>query len=357
MPRKWSREIVVCHILERHRGGQRLNSGYVQVHVKPLYQAGREYFGSWRNAIEAAGLQYDDVRVIEPVCPKWNREKIIAVIRRLNRLKQPLNSFYIQKNDLHLFAAASRYFGGWGQAIEAARLNYSKLRILKPARSWSKSAVVTEILRRVKNGLSIRGNDVCRENQGLYVAARRHFGKCGWAKARVIAGFDPIDPCPFKIWDEQSVREEIVRLYESGVPLNTGSLQKSPYAYILAAGCKYFGTWARAIRAAGLNYSRIRKGRKPGWWTKPRILMCIKSLERRGIRLSHDDIRKSHGALLGAALTYFGSWSKAVEAAGIPYRQHCRIWSTTAWLRRMSEEEYDAALVRAQTHARKRRLT
>lgn len=355
MPQKWSEETLVSQVLERHRGGQKLNSGYIQVHCVPLYQAGCTHFGSWRKTIEAAGLSYDDIRVTKRVCPVWSKEKIVAAIKQRQQLKQPLNSNHIQTKEQRLYGAALKYFGGWAQAVAAANLDYSELRRKKPMRSWSKATIVEEVIRRVEQGLSIRGNDVCLSDRGLYQAAKRHFGNGGWGKARVLAGFDPIDPRPWKIWDEQNIREEILQLHESGVALNTGALACGPYAYVLATGRKIFGSWAKAIRAAGLDYSKIRKGRQQGWWTKPRILMCIRALEKRGVRLSHNDIRKSHCALLGSAIYRFGSWSQAVEAAGISYRLHCRIWSTKAWLRRMRTDEYHSMLERAQTHARKRR--
>lgn len=354
MPRKWSKEIVVRRILERHRGGEKLSSGYIQVHCVPLYQSACKYFGSWRNAIEAAGFKYDDVRVLQRERPVWSQEKIIAIIKRKHRRKQSLNSNHIQTKEMRLYGAANKYFGGWPQAVIAAGLDYSKLRKNDPMRSWSKAAIVSEVSRRVEQGLSIRGGDVYLEDEGLYQAAKRYFGKGGWAKARVLAGFDPIDPRPWKIWDKPSVSEEIVLLHESGVALNTASLQDSSYAYILGAGRKEFGSWAKAIRAAGLNYSKIRKGRQQGWWTKPRIIMCIRNLEKRGMRLSHNAIQLSHNQLHSAAVAYFGSWSQAVESSGISYRLHCRIWSTKAWLRRMNAVEYEAALRTSKVHAKKR---
>lgn len=355
MPQKWSKEIVVSHILERHRGGEKLSSGYMQKNCSPLYQAGCIYCGSWRKAIKAAGIDYDSIKIKQRVRPVWSKEKIIADIQKMVREKKPLNSNHVQTKEWRLYRAASTYFGGWSQAITAAGLDYSKLRKKKPMRSWSRAAIVAEVIQRANQGFSIRGGDVCVEDQGLYLAAKRYFGSGGWAKARTLAGFDPIDPSPWEIWNAKTVCEEILRLHESEVALNTGALQGSPYEYLLGAGRKMFGSWAKAIKAAGLNYSAIRKTRQVGWWTKPRILMCIRSLEKRGVRLSHNAIRDSHGALLAIAVHYFGSWSQAVEAAGISYRLHCRVWSTKAWLRRMREDEYDTTLERAKTHARKRR--
>jgi hypothetical protein len=352
MSKKWSRKIVVRHIKTRHRKGKKLNSYYIQRRCKPLYMAAVQQFGGWKKAIKAAGIRYDDVRVKQRK-RLWSKEKVIAIIRRRYELGQPLNSNYIQKKKIPLYGAACTYFGGWAEAVTNAGFNYSELRNRAPVRSWSKTAIVSEILRRHQQGLSIKGGDVYEQDRGLYWAAKHHFGISGWAKARILAGFTPIDPAPWKKWNKDILREEILRLHESGVALNTASLQKSPYAYIMSSATKIFGTWAKAIRAAGLNYAKIKKVRI-SWWTKPRIVMCIRSLEKRGVRLSSKAIQRSHCALFGTAVRLFGCWSQAVEASGISYQAHCRIWSTKAWLRKMKNHEYNLTLERAKTYATKR---
>lgn len=354
MSRKWSREIVVEHILLRKKEGKPLNSNHIQTNHVPLYLAACNYFGSWKAGIEAAGLSYDDVRVTKVACPVWGKDKIAAVIQRRYKLKQPLNSNHIQTKEPRLYASAVKYFGGWSQAIKAAGLDYSLLRKRPPTRAWTKEALVTAVIERAAKGLSIGGGDVCVADRGLYNAANRLLGRHSWAKARVLAGFDPIDPRPWKVWDTAKVRAEVRRLHEHGVPLNTSAIVANGHTKLLAAGIKVFGSWARAIRAAGLDYSKIRKSRM-NWWTRPRILMCIRLLERRGIRLSHRDIQKSHCALLGSAVARFGSWSQAVEAAGISYQRHCRVWSTKAWLRRMDSEKFASLIETAQRHSKRRK--
>jgi hypothetical protein len=355
MPNKWSRKIVVRHIMMRHRKGKKLNSYYIQRRCRPLYMAAIQQFGGWKRAIKVAGISYDEVRVKQRK-RLWSKEKVIAVIRFRHQLGQPLNSNYIQKKKIRLYGAACKYFGGWAQAITAAGFDYSELRNRAPVRSWSKTAITSEIIRRHQQGLSIKGGDVCTEDRGLYCSTRRHFGVGGWAKARVLAGFTPIDPAPWKKWDKEILRIEILRLHENGVALNTASLQKSPYAYVMSSATKIFGTWKKAIRAAGLNYAKIKKVRT-NWWTKPRILMCIRSLEKRGVRLSSKAIQRSHCAVFGTAVRLFGCWSQAVEAAGISYQAHCRIWSTKAWLRKMSDRDYNLTLEKAKTYAKRRSNT
>jgi hypothetical protein len=221
-------------------------------------------------------------------------------------------------------------------------------------RSWSKIKIVEEVARRAQSGMSIKGFDVSKKDRGLYLAAMRFFGKNGLAKARVLAGFDPVDPLPWTIWTKESVCREIRRLNDSNVDLSTISMQKSTYSNVLSAGRKVFGCWRRAIWASGLSYTSIKKARMK-WWTRARVLLRISSLERQGIRLSCKDTQRKHGDLFGAAIKHFGHWDSAVEAAGISYRVHCRTWSTKAWLRKMTNAEYETTVQSATTHARKRR--
>lgn len=353
MPRKWSKGIVVDHILKRYRNGQKLNSNHAQKKCRPLYQSACAYFGSWKKAIRAAGLRYDDIRVLNRDCPVWSRQKIIDVIQQRFSRGQPLNSNHIQTKFRKLYAASVKYFGGWPQAIKAGGLDYSQLR-KRVLRSWSKATIITEIKRRHQQRLSIKGQDVSEQDTGLYHAANRHFGRGGWAKARVLAGFAPVDPLPWKIWTEQTLVEAILVLSEKGFDLSVISVLRSSHANLLGAAQNVFGSWSKAISAVGLDYSTIAKAKR-NWWTKVRIMTRIKLLEKGGVRLSHRAIQIDHADLIGAAIAHFGCWSQAVEAAGIPYRRHCHVWSTKAWLRSMTNEQYNSTIERSKTHAIRRR--
>jgi len=238
--------------------------------------------------------------------------------------------------------------------VEAAGLNYDTLRKKAPMRSWTKDKIVEEMIRRNKAGMTIKGGDMSVSDSGFYHTVKRHFGKNGWSEARTLAGFDPVDPAPWKIWTKKKVREEINRLSENGVDLSVGFLQKSIHSKLLAGARKAFGSWAKAIRACGLDYGKIRKCRHR-YWTRERVLARIRSLQKRGIRLSHKQIQKAQGGLLQGAIKHFGSWSQAVEAAGIPYKAHCRTWSTKAWLRRITPEEYEHTIHRSKVHAKRRK--
>ena len=352
MPQKWNAEIVVSAIKERQAQGAALDLTSVNRINRILVWAATKYHSSWRKAVEAAGFDYTSITRINPDRRSWSKASIIEGIQELHKQDLPLNSNYVQTQQQLLYGAACKYFGGWPQAIAAAGFDYDQVRV-RELRSWSKEAIVDAIVARVTAGKPINGPTVADEDRGLYSAAKRHFGRGGWAKARELAGFTPIDPDPRIIWTEASVRAEIQRFYENGMPLNVGALYGTEYAYLLAAGRKAFGTWAKAVEAAGLEYSKVRKNHQP--WTKKEVIMGIKTLNKQGIRLSSKAIQNSHGGLFAAAVIRFGCWSQAVEAAGISYRKHSRTWSTKAWLRRMHPEEYQRLLHGAGRHAQTRR--
>lgn len=351
--RIWTKKSVVKQISALYRDGAKLNSRHARKYYQSLYNGANRYCGGWRKAIEMAGIKYTTIRGKAGSKKTWTKKKVVSAIQALYAARLPLNYRAVVTAAEPLMGAAIRRFGSWSKAIAAAGFEYSLIQ-KKKLRKWSKAQIVIEIIARNEAGLSIKGADVKEQDEGLYIAARRHFGKNGWAHARVSAGFEPIDPRPWIIWTTKSTTEEIKRLHSIGVLLNISSLQKSTYSYVIAAGRSVFGSWAKAVKAAGFDYVVLPSGRQ-AFWNKARILETIISLEERGTRLNAKNIQPTFEGMFKAACREFGCWSQAVEAAGISYRKHCRIWSTKAWLRRMQPEEYTATLERAQTHARKRR--
>ena len=153
--------------------------------------------------------------------------------------------------------------------------------------------------------------------------------------------------------DPQVVISELQRLHGLGVPLNLGSMVGKDHSYLVSAGGRLFGSYALALQAAGLDYRKIRRNES---WTKMKVIRRIRALERRGVRLSCASLKSEYGqAIMGAGINLFGSWSEAVEAAGISYQRHCRVFSTKAWLRRLHQEKYQAALSSSRKHALTRR--
>jgi hypothetical protein len=77
--------------------------------------------------------------------------------------------------------------------------------------------------------------------------------------------------------------------------------------------CELFGTWALALKYAGVRKKRQRNRK----W-KPEIV--IKQIRRRVARLNSVkamNVRKANHSLYRAGVDMFGSWQNALDAAGI----------------------------------------
>ncbi len=135
MPKRvWSPERVTEEIRELSRQGVDLRHGAVQQEQKRLVSAAIRYFGSWRAAVEAAGVDYDSLRKTSEEqrlqkIGKWSHERILEEIRELQSRGEDLRAVMVKNKFPSLFSAAvsPRYFGNWRKALEAAGIDYDSL--------------------------------------------------------------------------------------------------------------------------------------------------------------------------------------------------------------------------------------
>jgi hypothetical protein len=119
-----------------------------------------------------------------------------------------------------------------------------------------------------------------------------------------------------RIWHPEMIVHHIL-LRNGKEPLNS-FYYVSNYPDIYAAAERIFGSWGKAIEAAGLDYSLIKKYKT---WTKQSVLDEIRRLHKEGEPIFSQNAQNNHKSLYMAALKRFGSWGKAVQAAGINYRE------------------------------------
>lgn len=354
---RWNKGRIIAIIRQLHREKQPLNSGHIQRHRLSLYSSSLRYFGSWKNAVEAAGLQYEKVyRKAGRGSWRWNRAIVIATIQQLHQAGDPLNAVHVQRHHHSLYPAAVKYCGGWGRAVSAAGIEYARVRKCRPCRSWSKAEVIRVIRSRRRRKLSLSTKAVSREDYGLLRAARRKFGKNGWRKALRAAGVNPIGLDPRIQWTRQRIMAEIHRRFALGLPLHQSHMTQNGYAGLFTAARRFYGSWSKTITAAGIVYANVKANRR-GYWSKKRIVSEIRKLERQGVRLSMRATERSRPDLVGIALLYFGSWQAAVEAAGFNYLRHCLTWSIKAWLRTMTKTQVRGLERRTLKLAAERRRT
>src|SRR5712691_2322505 len=90
----WSKGLVIKAIRRRLRAKQDLAPGHLSQYEKPLYLAAVHHFGSYRAAVEAAGIDYE--KVLRPPGHRWPEHKVLAEIKRQHRLGRDLAHNAIQ---------------------------------------------------------------------------------------------------------------------------------------------------------------------------------------------------------------------------------------------------------------------
>jgi len=219
----------------------------------------------------------------------WTPEIVIEELKRTRRNGPPANR--------NVDVAARQCFGSLRAALKVAGLPCGK-----PKRrygGWSKDAVVKAIRKRHRSGKSLVRTS--REDRGLYEAAKKYHGS--WTAAVVAAGL-PRPRRDFYTRDEVQLR--IIDLYERELPLTF----RSHNDIKLRRSCKeHFGGWRRAVESLGLG-SELRR-----FWTNQKVIDAI--ILRRAEGLDLGATRDEDHSLFAAARVRFGSWNKALLAAGI----------------------------------------
>ncbi|MBI4088251.1 hypothetical protein HY418_02605 [Candidatus Kaiserbacteria bacterium] len=250
MPQEWSKEMVVRSIVERHRLGRKISQKYIRTKYPSLYRAGRRFYGNWKSVIEATGIDYSEVheRGKEEL---WTEKKVVKEIRRLHKAREPINSRHISLNYGPLYGAAYSRFGGWAQAIEAAGIDYSKIR--KYGERWTRQRVIDEIQKRRREGLPLNEWEA---GPRLTSPARRIFGS--WLNAIHAAGltWSQIKKGRSRKrgwWTRNRVLMRLRQLEAQGVRLNLQNIKKIDKPVLWNAWF-YFGSWDQALEAAGISY-------------------------------------------------------------------------------------------------------
>ncbi|VVM07282.1 homing endonuclease associated repeat-containing protein [Methylacidimicrobium tartarophylax] len=176
---RWSKKSIVERIRLLHAQGADLSFRALMLspYAPMVYAAIRPvYFGSWRNALLAAGLAPADIYRYR----SWKEADILREIRRLHAEGEDLSSKYMDERANSLIATARRRFGSWGAAVERAGLDYAKIRKRK---RWTEAEILDQIRALGEQGVSLTSTEVRNREPSLFAAAckRRFFGS--WRQA------------------------------------------------------------------------------------------------------------------------------------------------------------------------------
>lgn len=176
----WHEEMIQHHILER-QGKEPLNSYYYATNYPDVYAAAERTFGSWGEAIESCGIDYDSVRKYK----SWTKQAVLDEIRRLAKENEPLYSQYAQNNHKSLYMASIKRFKNWGNALRSAGIKYNDVRL---RRSMTEEEIKKEILALFRKKENLSYTSMRENHQYLLAAGMKKLGDGSWAKARRQCG-------------------------------------------------------------------------------------------------------------------------------------------------------------------------
>jgi len=286
------------------------------------------HFGSFQDALIAAGLQHETVE-------SWPREAIVDALRdgarRLGRTPRAGDA-----NDDPLLPPArltATRFGSWGAAIRAAGLDLDRR-----SRRWEEQAII-DALRHFaaehgRTPLTAELTAAAVSRAGRYPTARtvtRYFSS--WTRALAAAGLDPV--AREQRWDPASIVEALQQFAaEHGHAPQARDLAGDPRYPNANTVARYLGSWAAAIDAAGLELHRATRQSKPPRESpsaraaarrdaaRKRILEALRTFaeihgRRPRVRDWNAATRPPRSPNLATVRRHFGTWNSALTAAGI----------------------------------------
>lgn len=184
---KWTKERIIAELKALYKKKVDLSYNNLAKKRQALVSAAAYHFKSYRNAVEKAGIDYEEIARR----PRWNKQRVIAIIKSARKKGWDLNwsSVTRRRDDLGKAAFAAiqgRLFGSWDRALTAAGLDADEV---SRYRRWSKNSIVFELKARAADGEPLNSGSVQQEDPGLHAAALRYFGS--YDKALRAAKINP----------------------------------------------------------------------------------------------------------------------------------------------------------------------
>ena len=229
----------------------------------------------------------------------YGKRDWIDAVKKIHKQGESVFAGDLQDKHPYLYNQGVWIFGDWDKALRAAGFDPERMR-LRTFWDQDKIIIIKEIRGMRDQNLPLYPSYVMKTHPNMFSGALRQFES--WSKALLAAG---IRQGPRKVH-----KSRLGILRELRDILERGSKKDIPQALSLAA-TQYFGSLQKALVALKKD-QRLSRG-----WCKEKIITVLSRMHRSKESLVHGRVRLKIPALLNAAEAYFGSWGKALYAAGI----------------------------------------
>lgn len=254
----WNKPKILQKLKQMHKAGKDISYNAMCRQIQALVSASAYHFGSYRGAVEKAGIDYADVLRR----PRWTRPRIIQVIKKARRDDKDLHwsSVTRRRDELGRAAFASlqpRLFGRWDKALVAAGLDADEI---SRYRRWDRTTVISELKARFREGEALNSGSLQSEDPGLHAAAVRHFRTFdGALRAANIA---PDNVRRRRNWTRAEVISALKGMKRAGEKLSDSTIRRQNAA-LYGASVRLFGSFTAARDEAGIPFTRGGKAAKP----------------------------------------------------------------------------------------------
>lgn len=173
--KKWSKELVIELIKERVKQGKKVNALSLQNDAtnrdQVLYRKGTQLFGSWENALEAAGLDPKKITNKKTGFTYWTQKMIDDRFNELcKQTNNDLSPFRIKKIDNKFFCVVVHRYKSWENFLKSKGYDYEK--IIKIQR-WTKEGLIRKGKELISAGEDIK--NFINNDRDFSMAIYRHF--------------------------------------------------------------------------------------------------------------------------------------------------------------------------------------
>ena len=237
----WDKTKIIAAIKKAHNKGEDISYNALSKNVQSLVSAAAYHFGSYKKAVEKAGIDYAEVLRR----PRWSRATIIKAIKDAKKKNRELHwsSVTKRRDELGKAAFASlqpRLFGSWDRALHGAGLDADEV---NRYRKWDKNTVVAELKARARDGQPLNSGALQKEDPGLHAASVRHF--TGYDAALAAAKIDASKVRQRKVWEKADVIKTLKQSKKTGGNVSDSAVRKENAA-LYGAAVRLFGSFTAA---------------------------------------------------------------------------------------------------------------
>ncbi|MRX54704.1 hypothetical protein GJU41_12040 [Bacillus idriensis] len=300
--KKWTEYRVSNEIKRIYGSGEIFEIKNLQKKYPGLYNAGRRIYGSWDEAISAAGYNPDHYNKFT----KWSKEVMISELKRTYEEHEDLSTTFLAEiNKTSIPVMAKKLFGSYQNALTAAGFNPNEIQRKKSI--WSEQEIKEKLLEAYEREGTLSQKVFRAKYKKLVGISHRKYN--GWFNMLKHFGLST-DEVKTQWRDDEQILEEILLLKNSGTILSHAHVPNSIYL----AASRRFGSWDEALESAGLSPDDERINIS---WTKRKMIARIQGYSEQGYNISQSSIFSIDSALASSYIMYYRKWDGLLKDAGV----------------------------------------